>query len=70
MVGLVIAVAGPMLVISYLSHPNAKRAVGATDADSSGKKTIAFVVAGMSAGLVIMVLLANELMKAIGRGLR
>lgn len=67
---LVVAVGTPMLVISYLSQPNAKLAVGAADTNNTGRRTIAFVVAGMSAGLVVIALLVNELMKAIGQGLR
>ena len=68
--GLVIAVALPMLVISHLSQPSVKVAVGAPNATYTGRKTVGFVVAGVGAGLVVMALLALELVKAIGRGLR
>ncbi len=70
MVGLTIAVGVPMLVISYLSQPRVKLALGAEDATYTGKKTIGFVLAGMGAGLLVILLVVNELMKAIGRGLR
>lgn len=70
LVGLVIAVALPMLVISHLSRSSVKLAVDAADASYTGGKTIGFVVAGVGAGLVVIALVLNAIMKAIGAGLR
>ena len=70
LVGLVIAVGLPMLVISHLSQSGVKLAVAAADTSYTGGKTIGFVVAGVAAGLVLLSLLLNAFIRAIGSGLR
>ncbi len=70
LVGLVLAVGMPMLVISHLSQSGVKLAVEAADASYTGGRTIGFVVAGVGAGLVVIGLVLNAIMKAVGTGIR
>lgn len=60
----------PVLVASYLSKPEIKLALGCSAPTDSGRRTLTYMLGGFAAGLVVIVWMAMEMLKAIGRGLR